>query len=413
MIEHVVSDMTLRHLVNIDTLQNIQDNLANITGIAMVTVDYKGNPITKETKFSSFCTARRENTQCQANCFFSDAYGSLKSAISNGPYIYRCPMGLVDCAVPIVFENNHLGGVLMGQVRCEDDEDKLETIDHLVRNEIDLADYPEMQKKFDETSVIPIDQIERTAQLVQYLVSEMVEKQIAIKLQEELYDEVEILKGKLAVMQAAADEQVGSRRDSSSAHFMMSALELLNTIAMIEEYPQASEAICLYSDMLKESYDAKEGFIEIKAEIKLTKAVVALLQKFLNQEIELVVDCPEFLLTRNIPALLLYPFVENAILHGITPTGSAGKLVVRLAVVGQQIFLEVVDNGVGYAGKFTEKSKNVEPDNQQLTSFDLNFIRNRLTQLYGKNHFTLKVENNPYGSGTLAQVTIPLEGVEA
>lgn len=71
LVTQILQDLNLKNLVNVETLQNLQDNLAAVTGIAMVTVDFKGAPITKETSFSSFCQARREISQCKANCFFS------------------------------------------------------------------------------------------------------------------------------------------------------------------------------------------------------------------------------------------------------------------------------------------------------------------------------------------------------
>ena len=152
-------DYSLENLLDLPKLEKIQDSLSKATGIAMVTVDYKGNPITAESNFSKYCLERRKIKQCKQNCFFSDAYGSLKAAMMNMPYIYKCPAGLIDCAVPIIFENNHLGAVLMGQAKCCGDTDSLEQVNKMIQSEINLDDYPRLKKYFDETRIIDISQI--------------------------------------------------------------------------------------------------------------------------------------------------------------------------------------------------------------------------------------------------------------
>ena len=45
----------LRHLVDLDRLQEIQDNYAADTGLAMITVDSTGSPVTQASQFSRLC----------------------------------------------------------------------------------------------------------------------------------------------------------------------------------------------------------------------------------------------------------------------------------------------------------------------------------------------------------------------
>ena len=45
----------LSDFIDLDLLQNIQDNCSKAMGLAFITVDYKGIPITKYSGFTSHC----------------------------------------------------------------------------------------------------------------------------------------------------------------------------------------------------------------------------------------------------------------------------------------------------------------------------------------------------------------------
>jgi ligand-binding sensor protein len=50
----------LGNIIDVQVLQDIQDKFAELTGIAFVTVDFKGKPITQRSNFCEFCKMRRE-----------------------------------------------------------------------------------------------------------------------------------------------------------------------------------------------------------------------------------------------------------------------------------------------------------------------------------------------------------------
>lgn len=92
--------LDIRDLIDIKALEKIQDKLAVITGMSFVTVDFKGDPITKYSNFSNFCSEIRRNKVLNSICRKSDAHAGLESVINNKPHIYKCPFGLVDCSAP-------------------------------------------------------------------------------------------------------------------------------------------------------------------------------------------------------------------------------------------------------------------------------------------------------------------------
>ena len=60
-------------------------------------------------------------------------------------------------------------------------------------------------------------------------------------------------------------------------------------------------------------------------------------------ELDLPSDLEDFL----IPRLILQPLIENAIIHGILPSGRSGRITVRTRQEGSRLVLSVQDNGDG------------------------------------------------------------------
>lgn len=107
-----------------ELLQSIQDRCSKAMGLAFVTVDYRGRPITEYSGFTEHCVLGRQLQGFSEMCEQCDAHGGIHAAITGQPYIYRCHADLVDFAVPLVLDGNYLGSVMGGQVRLTDAEER-------------------------------------------------------------------------------------------------------------------------------------------------------------------------------------------------------------------------------------------------------------------------------------------------
>ena len=71
--------LDIRDLIDLPRLQRIQDRLAQATGFAMISVDYRGIPVTSPSNFTPFCAAIRHKPERRLECFRCDAHGGLQS----------------------------------------------------------------------------------------------------------------------------------------------------------------------------------------------------------------------------------------------------------------------------------------------------------------------------------------------
>lgn len=110
----------ITNIFDFDSFQEVQDALASATNLAIVTVCYKGNPLTNHSNCSKFCSMVRENALFGKYCERCDSRGGLEAARTNAPYAYLCHYNLVDLAIPIIVDDKYIGAIMVGQVHLTD-----------------------------------------------------------------------------------------------------------------------------------------------------------------------------------------------------------------------------------------------------------------------------------------------------
>ena len=109
----------LEEIINIESFQKIQDDIAKATDVAIIMVDYKGKPITSHSNCTKFCCMVREINEYSALCEKCDSRGGVESARIKEAYIYKCHKGLVDFAVPIIVRGQYLGAIIISSVNSK------------------------------------------------------------------------------------------------------------------------------------------------------------------------------------------------------------------------------------------------------------------------------------------------------
>ncbi len=114
------TDLVLTHMIDIKTLQKLQDAFSRMTGMAALTTDLNGNFVTHGSNFTSFCRKHiRTSKLGEERCKQCDRYiigRKLKNKIA---IPYYCHAGLIDFAVPILVDGKPVGCLIGGQVLTE------------------------------------------------------------------------------------------------------------------------------------------------------------------------------------------------------------------------------------------------------------------------------------------------------
>ncbi|MFT4050608.1 MAG: PocR ligand-binding domain-containing protein [Solirubrobacterales bacterium] len=163
----------LRELVDIEQLQQIQDDFASETGLAMITVDSVGSPVTEASQFSEFCQFLRRDPKIRKLCYGCDAHGGFQSSLEGKPVIYQCHAGLVDFSVSITMGNQFLGAVLAGQVLLKHGQDELQRL--FAVNDAWRGD-AELEQLATRIKTVDMDKLHRAADAIVTLANDALRK---------------------------------------------------------------------------------------------------------------------------------------------------------------------------------------------------------------------------------------------
>jgi len=112
-----LTTLKLADVIDIDFLQRFQDDFAKGVGLASVTVDTDGTPVTIPSSYTRFCMDYTHSTECgDKRCAESHRKGGEEAARAGKPVVYECHAGLIDFAAPIMLEGRQIGTILGGQV---------------------------------------------------------------------------------------------------------------------------------------------------------------------------------------------------------------------------------------------------------------------------------------------------------
>lgn len=190
--------LNIRTILNIDRWQQIQDQLARVTGLAIVTVDYKGEPVTQHSGRSSYCEIIRSMPKLHKKCQKCDARGGIEAARLNDIYMYRCHSDIIDVAAPIVIGDKYIGAIMMGQVLIDEEASKeYEYLERIcTKSKKDEEDLRDLQKYYNELPKMPYETIKEKVMMINdisnYIVTEAIKKYTLKQENDKLNEKLEV-----------------------------------------------------------------------------------------------------------------------------------------------------------------------------------------------------------------------------
>ncbi|MEO6686267.1 MAG: phytochrome sensor protein, partial [Dyadobacter sp.] len=115
----------------------------------------------------------------------------------------------------------------------------------------------------------------------------------------------------------------------------------------------------------------------------------------------------EALLDAHLPPMLLQPYVENAIWHGLMPKEGDKKLKITARILDKQIVCTIEDNGVGRT--FAPRMEGHISRGQEMTKGIFESLRHKDSD--AKIEFIDLFDDNNNPAGTRVSMKIPLENV--
>lgn len=156
-------------------------------------------------------------------------------------------------------------------------------------------------------------------------------------------------------------------------HFIFNSLGSIGSFIVQNDVKSSLKYLARFSKLIRITLEnSKDDYVTLYKEMELLKNYMELEQ--LRSENKFDFSITEDISMAEqviIPPMLIQPFVENAILHGIIPKKERGNIAVRLYEKEKILICEVEDDGVGR--NFSKAEKNITHQ-----SMAMDIIRNRL-----------------------------------
>lgn len=202
---------------------------------------------------------------------------------------------------------------------------------------------------------------------------------------------------------ALAEAELRALHAQINPHFFFNSL---NTIRyFIRTDPDTARTLLTQlSEIFQRALSAGE-FVALRDEISHVEAYLALEQARLEERLRVIwTNLAKRELDHPVPTLILQPLVENAVIHGLAPKPEGGTLHIVLNRVGDDLLIQVDDDGMGFDVAAAHARRDDTTDG--VRSIGLRNVDERLQLLYGPD-YGLVLESTP-GKGTRAVVRIPL-----
>ena len=196
-------------------------------------------------------------------------------------------------------------------------------------------------------------------------------------------------------------------RSQMNPHFIFNSLGAIQNFMYNNETKKAAFYLGSFSSLMRAILNySREELITVEEEIKTLKDYLELQKMRLGFSFN--VNCSNDIDTEFtlIPPMLIQPFVENAIKHGIKDMGKNGKIEVTFSKKDDRLIVSVEDNGVG-----VNYGSTPEKDHKSLA---LKIFKERISYLsvYFKKDIIYQIsdksETNSDEKGTIVIVYLPL-----
>jgi len=181
------SRFNLEEIIDLKKWEKLQDSLSLVTKMAILTVDYKGVPVTKHSFCQPFCQGVRQDSNLSQYCQKCDARAGIEAVRLNKPYIYLCHFNIIDIAIPIIIDNQYLGAIMAGQLKLrEPDVSHLEQIVSRPPNVEANMKFKALKEDYEALPILSYDEVTKCVdlllQLSTYIVEEAIHKRTTVDL---------------------------------------------------------------------------------------------------------------------------------------------------------------------------------------------------------------------------------------
>ncbi len=216
---------------------------------------------------------------------------------------------------------------------------------------------------------------------------------------------------KVAKQRRTANQKLALRtlRSQMNPHFIFNALNSVNSFISENDQRSANKFLTSFSRLMRLVMENSEyDFISTQKELEILEIYLELEHFRFKDKFDYKINVEDSLDDDDfeIPPMLIQPYIENAIWHGLRYKENSGNLTLQLAKKEKNLHITITDNGIG-----RKKSAELKTSNQKRNrSTALRNIKERIHIINELHGLKIGVSINDFkqdGTGTIVELLVP------
>jgi len=215
--------------------------------------------------------------------------------------------------------------------------------------------------------------------------------------------------------QQATELEMQALRAQMNPHFIFNSLNSINRFILQNDRPQASEYLTKFSKLVRMILqNSQASLISLESELESLQLYLEMEALRFNYHYNYKISVPKDLDIDllKVPPLIIQPYVENAIWHGLMHKEEKGRLDIEVSRESDFLFFKITDDGIGRKRAAELASKSA----MKHKSMGLRITADRLAMLQSTNGtgspVTINDLVNPDGSAAGTEVILKIPVIE-
>ncbi|MUU78295.1 tetratricopeptide repeat-containing sensor histidine kinase [Winogradskyella endarachnes] len=203
-----------------------------------------------------------------------------------------------------------------------------------------------------------------------------------------------------------SDTELKALRSQMNPHFIFNSLNSIGDYILKNDTQSASDYLSKFAKLMRltlENSEKKE--ILLSEDISLLRTYMDIERKRFNNTFTYNIIVDEGLDEDNIlvPPMILQPFIENSIIHGLSHKENSGVLTISFKAKNDMLICSVDDNGIGRKSSATNKA------NTENKSMGMAITKSRIEIINKLKNTNGNIEIIDKTKGTRIDVSLPMQ----
>ena len=181
-------------------------------------------------------------------------------------------------------------------------------------------------------------------------------------------------------------------------HFLYNTLDTIIWMAEFQDTEKVISITKALSNFFRISLSNGKEKIPLKEEINHIKEYLYIQKQRYEDKLEYKISIQEELENIEVPKIILQPFVENAIYHGIKNLDTTGIISIYSQIIENKIELIIEDNGIGFEAAKKQAL-------MKMGGVGIKNVNKRIQYYYG-NEYGVKIDSS-FKAGARIIITLP------